>query len=71
MELAKKSAAKKPPKTIESMPAEVLRKIIEFAQEKSYKNIALVSTRFYGLICDIQKFKFPLKLTERVVSVNN
>lgn len=69
MEIDKNSAAKEPPKTINSLPAEVLLKIIEFAQEKSNKNIALVSARFHGLICDVEKFKYPLKLTADSVSV--
>ena len=67
MDIDKNSGAAEPPKTIEDLPVEVLREILEFTP-KSYKNVALVSKRFHNVVCAIEKFKYPLKLTKTTVS---
>jgi hypothetical protein len=55
--------------TIDSLPPEVLVEIVKFVPKKQHKDVALTSKKFYEAICEIEKFKFPLKITHEKVNV--
>lgn len=44
-----------------------LRKIVGYVPKKYYKNVALSSRLFNEVICEIQKFEFPLKITQQLL----
>jgi hypothetical protein len=55
--------------TIDVLPPEILLEIMDFVPKKQHINVALTSKKFYELICEVEKFKFPLKITPEKVNV--
>lgn len=49
----------------------ILRKIIGYIPKKYYKNVSLTSKMFNEVICEIQKFIIPLKITEELLEQSN
>ncbi len=54
--------------TVQDLPIEVLVEIFDYLPKNNHKNLALVSKNFYGAICELEKFKYPLELTPYTVS---
>lgn len=57
--------------SINDLPLEPLLKIFKGFTKKELKNCALTCKSFYNAICEIEKYKYPLKITSEVVSKKN
>jgi hypothetical protein len=49
------------------LPTEILIKIFGSVPKKDHKNISLTNKAFHGVICEIEKFKFPLLIKVETV----
>lgn len=57
------------PKIImEFLPPEILMEILERTPKNDYNNVALVSKKFYEIICKIRMFEAPLEIKNATVT---
>lgn len=55
--------------TIEDLPLEPMLKIFEGFSKKQLKHCSLTCKAFNEVVCEIEKYKCPLKITSETVSI--
>jgi hypothetical protein len=69
--MSNKKASSRQKLSVEMLPSEILMKIVRYLPQNERINVSLTSKAFNEIICELEKFKYPLTIKMQTVSLIN